>query len=185
MQLTGNIDDIITKTVQIKNGPRAGGTGVIYTLQVAGNKVNVGFDSSYQVGTVFSKDVVGPNKFGEFTLSKGNGSTSTIKSTQGTMGRAFPVPMNDHAVSICRQNALTNAIKYLDLIEDTNSTVDHVLDVAYAFSKWTTGQSEIEEAKKMMQSEAVPTISVNPGAITATIPMEYGPGPTVNYKAEN
>lgn len=55
----------------------------------------------------------------------------------------FPVPYNSTSSSIVRQNALTNAVKFVSL-SDGEHTVEEVLDVAVQFEAYTSGKIDKE-----------------------------------------
>lgn len=77
----------------------------------------------------------------------GGTSGSGYKSSGSAPQRSgFPVTYSDHATSIIRQNALTNAIKFCELtergIDPDVWTVEKVIDIAANFAAWTSGASD-------------------------------------------
>lgn len=175
MQLNSVVQDVMTKSIPIKNGPRAGTMGIVYTLMVDGKKINYGFTKPPQKGEFISVDISDtPNRFGEYELqgsrrgtASGNGGAQASGNFQkGTnqMDKGFPIPKNNHAISICRQNALTHAVnivehitgtEYLDIdnyadeaeydaavTEALTKRVNRVLEVANVLASYTTGHVE-------------------------------------------
>ena len=75
--------------------------------------------------------------------SSGSGYKSSAPQRSG-----FPVTYSDHATSIIRQNALTNAVKYSEILAVNGEigagelTVERIIDIAANFAAWTSGASD-------------------------------------------
>ena len=64
----------------------------------------------------------------------------------------FPIPPTDGQRSIIRQNSLSNAIKYAELI-DAGKTVEDIIRVAKLFESYSAGDTEAAAAKKALKEE--------------------------------
>lgn len=141
-----------------------------------GARINVGFDQPYAVGQVVS--IPTEVAYGELQVPRNPpsgggasaGATVADKESKPTQNRApygrntrFPVPKDHGDVSIMRQNALTNAVSFLTkrLIDEDASTgevdnlpldeaIELIIDTAYKFAEFTTGQREERMAKEIM-----------------------------------
>ena len=77
--------------------------------------------------------------------SSGGGSFSA-----NSTARTFPVAPLAPERTINRQNALTNAVAYFAHFEDGVPTPENVIEVARKFEAYTTGDLDLEEAKREM-----------------------------------
>lgn len=174
MQLAGVVTNIQTRPVPIKKGPRAGSVGTTYTVTVDGKEIDCGFKCAVKTGDLVLWEITDiPNKWGKYEMVKKGGSESAISDAfVGGNGAAagpnvsnvrnefksnrsgFPIPKSDHATSICRQNALTNAVNFHKYQLETGMVTDinTVLETAATFARWTTGQLEQEEAERILRS---------------------------------
>ena len=64
--------------------------------------------------------------------------------------RTFPVAPLAPERTINRQNALTNAVAYYTHFDDDVPTPENVIEVARKFEAYTTGDLDLEEAKREM-----------------------------------
>ena len=164
MFISAPVQDILAKEITLKSGPRAGKTSQVFTAVVDGKKIDLGFKCLHRKGDLFEADITDvPDKWGMFKLT-GQGTRLDTKTTGTTPGvqveapktwdKGFPIARTNHATSICRQNALTNAINYynMSLSKSEGATVEQVLNVANQFAKWTTGQTEMEEAERILSA---------------------------------
>jgi len=174
----GVVKNAWTKTVNTKKGP-----GNVHYVEVDGYQINTGFRKTFEVGEDVTIYV--DQKYGEFQMVPGNRgssgaadiSTATVSSTgssggnptgkfSGMSGRsAFPLSPTDHAISICRQNALTNANTLLATLyiggkkapPSLEELTDQLVLTAHKLSKFTTGalDAEIKESlkKEFMKGE--------------------------------
>ena len=178
MNITGLVQQVITKPVPIRSGRNAGTTGYVRSAVIDGRKINFGFKKAPEEGTAWTGEITdAPNRFGEHEVvshgpSSGTGSTvvssvhgnpvssvATKSTSQSNTGRAaFPIPKTDHATSICRQSALKAAVDCLPylfgtgLVAETETLADATLELAEHFAKWTTGQAEVEEAERIIKN---------------------------------
>jgi len=161
MYIEGVVTNITSKSVTLKNGPRAGKSVPVYSMMVDGKEIELGFKKpTTEEGELFRGSVSdSPNRFGKYELETPNG--STVKSlpsttTHSTRAWSFPIPKDDHATSICRQSALKAAV---DILTNTgfyagakkaDDVVVVTLNMASKLATWTTGQTEVEEAERIL-----------------------------------
>jgi len=173
----GIVDQVITRTVSTKFGPKP-----VYDIVVAGTKYSYGFKSPAKEGITdgadiefeFETDKYGPKiEDGTVTVhSSGTGAAPTPAAkppynpvgkpfSGGRADRVFPVPATSGEIAIIRQNALTNARElvaaYPSLFKadkGENDMIDAVLRVAAEFADYTSGRSvekKLEKLKKKME----------------------------------
>ncbi len=151
MKIEGVVENILTRSVNTKNGP-----GTVYTAIVNGEEVDLGFKKEYEVGALFSAEC--EKKYGKW---KPGASVSAphVKygATSGAggrthMGKPFPLPSEHGDNSIIRQNSLTNAnatiSAYLSVAKpagDLNDTVQDVLKIARLYAEFSSGRMNDEE----------------------------------------
>jgi hypothetical protein len=171
MLLQAKVENIETKNVTLKTGKRAGAVVPVFTVVANGLRIDSGFKCAYRVGDTFNEEITDePDRWGVYKVvntatSTGIQPVSAVPTTHSpvkplpyspnTTGRSFgfPIPKNDHATSICRQNALTAAVNYANntaLSIGTQMTAVQILELASQFAKWTTGQIEMEEAERIL-----------------------------------
>ncbi len=168
-QISGVIDSIYTKDVQIKNGPKAGSTSTVYHAMIQGHDVNLGFQCAFQEGESVTLNV--EQKYGGYQVVKGNGSGSPVKAapasnagpgsapTQVSAAKpAFPTVKNTKDVSIIRQNSMTHASRIVRDMVDLGviaappkeaEYVEKVIEVAYTIADFSTGWREQKMADAM------------------------------------
>lgn len=133
-----------------------------------GARINVGFNQPYAVGQVVS--IPTEVAYGELQVPRnppsGGGASAgpplVDKKSKPTQNRApygrntrFPVPKDHGDVSIMRQNALTNAVSFITEMEgfdtdDMAGSIEKVIETAYKFAEFTTGQREERMAREIM-----------------------------------
>ena len=160
--LSGVIDSIYTKDVQIKNGPKAGTTGKVFHATIKGHDVNLGFKTDLAEGENVTLHVV--QKYGGYQILNSpapqgtpavGAQSVTNSNAKPTVGsHAFPVPLDAQGTSIVRQSSLNRAVEAVHKLIDTKlfSPKDEteyqnkVLEYAYMFTDFGTGQREVKEA---------------------------------------
>jgi len=159
-RISGVIDSIYTKEVSTKYGPKQ-----VYHATINGHDINLGFKTECVEGQQVTLNV--EHKYGGYQLLQGSPSgTSTtvgalVPSNNGvavpsvpTTAAAFPVATNTTGTSICRQSSLTKAVESVNFLMDkgllvVNSDVDYqekVMEFAYFYTDFTTGQREVKAA---------------------------------------
>jgi hypothetical protein len=110
------------------------------------------------------------NKFGDLEFSDKPGGAAPSTSSGGggastaNTGRRFPVPATSPETSIIRQNALTNANAAVHHYMERNAGevtepssveeyADMVIEVAYKFADFSSGQREVKRVTHMMDGE--------------------------------
>ena len=160
--LSGVIDSIYTKDVQIKNGPKAGTTGKVFHATIKGHDVNLGFKTDLAEGENVTLHVV--QKYGGYQVLKSPAPANTpavgtltapsANAAKGGGAEGFPVALGNNGTSIVRQSSLNRAIeavhKLIDLKvftpKDETEYQNKVLEYAYMFTDFGTGQREVKEA---------------------------------------
>lgn len=168
-QISGVIDSIFTKEVQIKRGPKAGSTSTVYHAMIQGHDVNLGFQCAFQEGESVTLNV--EQKYGGYQVVQGNGSGTPVKAapasnagqssapTQVSAAKpAFPTVKNTKDVSIIRQNSMTHASRIVRDMVDLGvivappkeaEYVEKVIEVAYTIADFSTGWREQKMADAM------------------------------------
>ncbi len=168
-QISGVIDSIFTKDVQIKRGPKAGSTSTVYHAMIQGHDVNLGFQCAFQEGESVSLNV--EQKYGGYQVVQGNGGGSPVapapasNAGQGSAPTkvsaakpAFPTVKNTKDVSIIRQNSMTHASRIVRDMIDTKvivqpkneaEYVEKVIEIAYTIADFSTGWREEKMAEVM------------------------------------
>jgi hypothetical protein len=169
--ISGVIDSIYTKEVQIKNGPRAGQTSTVYHAMIQGHDVNLGFKCDYQEGESVTLTV--EEKYGGYQVVKGNGNANAPSvpnaasqagpaqpaAPLGPKPAAFPTPKNTKDISIIRQNSMTHATRIVDDMiihgvvkapKTEGEYVEKVIEVAYQVFDFSSGWRE----QKMADAQA-------------------------------
>jgi hypothetical protein len=80
--------------------------------------------------------------------------------TYGNKGKPFPLPRNHGDTAIIRQNALTNAREMVMAMyaavpapeADMSALVDNIIEVAYTFAEFSSGQREERIAREMQEA---------------------------------
>lgn len=164
--ISGKIDSIYTKEVQIKNGPRAGSTSTVYHAMIAGHDVNLGFKCDFEEGE--SVNLTVEEKYGGYQVVKGGGNGAAAPAPAAAQAAApalkpapaaFPTPKNTKEISIVRQNAMRHAVPIVkDMVDagvipapkDEAEYVEKVIEVAYSVFDFSSGWRE----QKMADAQA-------------------------------
>lgn len=155
--LAGVVEAVSSKTIKTKYGDKP-----VFAARVSDQWIDLGFKNpKIEKGQYVELDVE-TNQWGKLAMVKGatpktqaaapNGvthvtQTSTAKEYTPPVG--FPVPLEDKGISICRQNALTNAVNFLTSTK-TKATVEDVITTAAMFADWTTGNTETKAARQKL-----------------------------------
>jgi hypothetical protein len=162
MIVNAMVDDVQTKTVPNRYKP--GEVKNTYLVLAGGYKIDYGFKAPpVRKGDKITAEITDePNKWGKHDILNGGGTsveTNTTMAAQASRAATntrdrnygFPIPKSDHATSICRQNALTAAVNYIkNRLDCATASPSDVLNIAAEFARWTTGQSEMEEAERIL-----------------------------------
>jgi hypothetical protein len=160
------VDNFITNIYADDRTSKAGKAFKLWYAELDdGRKLKFGFNKpKYAVG----QRLVGhatTNKFGdlEFSDKPGGAAPSTSSGGSGASttntGRRFPVPATSPETSIIRQNSLTNAntavSAYFDCHADkcpesVEEYLDLVIEAAYKFADFSSGQREVKRVTHMM-----------------------------------
>lgn len=165
-QISGKIDNIYTKTVSTRFGDKE-----VYHAVVNGNDINLGFKCDYVEGETVTLNV--EHKYGGYQLvqtgTKASGSTggSPAPASNAPTGSkpsapAFPINKNTKDISIIRQSSLNRAIEAVSvmmkegyvIVSNEQEYLDKVLEVAYMFTDFGSGQREVKQAEAMAGYEA-------------------------------
>lgn len=161
MKVEGTVDNIFSKTKDTRSGKQV----TIFYAEVAGDTINMGFKPIWEEGEYVNVNV--EEKYGELQVSKGGasspgsapsrGTSKTAPSKGGSYGAKgkFPVEPTDSQVSIIRQSSLNRAVDTVsNMVEQGIITpgnmedyVDVVLELAYMYTDFGTGQREVKKAK--------------------------------------
>ncbi len=166
-QLNGTIDSIYTKTLKIKNGPRAGQDTQVYHAMINGYDINLGFKCDHVEGETVSLTVEN-GRFG-YELSKSpnpnapaiSGAPAPTPSKDTPKARsapAFPIAKNTKDISIIRQSSLNRAVDVVNKMYDMDviamfnneqEYLDKIIEVALFFTDFGSGQREVNHAAAM------------------------------------
>jgi hypothetical protein len=171
------ISKIATKTVNTKFGAKSA-----YSIQADGEWYSYGFKKpafnegdevnfTYTDGTYGKAVDVATVR----VISKGSGSPSTASTSApkapgntevasaptnrsyGPPAKVFPIPALHGDRAIVRQNSLTNAVnllkEYFGEEVEMEQRAQHVINIARMFEAYSCGDLDMEEAKKMLESE--------------------------------
>lgn len=154
---------------------RTGKTYTIWTVTVNGQDIKAGFKKpGFNVGDSVTL-TTSVNKWGDTeivepgtAMSGGAARPAPISPPGGSGGggfspggRTFPVAINSPEMSIIRQNALTNAnaavVNHMtNVAHDASLTIDEyaelVIDVAYRFAEFSSGQREAKSVEAKASS---------------------------------
>ena len=164
--ISGTIDNIYTKTVTIKRGPRAGSDTNVYHAVVNGHDVNLGFKCQFEEGESVSWEcdhAYGEYKYvgastGKTTVpnASNNGvDTGANKRPAPTTRAAFPIDKNSKEMSIIRQNRgqhasrLVASLIQMGEIQGTEQAMDAFFEIVYQITDFATGHREEAQAKAM------------------------------------
>jgi len=173
-QITGMINDISAVKGVSK---RTGKPYSIWWVDVNGTNVKAGFNRpGFNVGDTVTLDVQ-TNKYGEQEIVTAGKSMSPAAKPapmaasgsgggRGGFERTFPVKKDSPEMAIIRQNALTNAVRFLediapqeymcDEIDEVKSFEEYVdkcgeaiITLACKFAEFSSGQREVKAVERM------------------------------------
>ena len=165
--IQGTVTSIDSKTITIKNGPRAGGQATIFYVTIDGqHRVNVGFACPFEDGEYVT--IMAEQKFGELKMvgkGAGNGGTKApaqakpVAKATAPAQAAFPVPQGTKDISIIRQNSLGHATRLMDTLIShgfintkgmtEEQAVEKTLAIAMAFADFSSGHREVKMASEL------------------------------------
>ena len=166
MKVNGTVTNTYSKTKSTRVGDKT-----IHYIEVDdGNTVNVGFKQTFEVGEVVNLDVA--EKYGELQIARGGakgggGSVkptwkpSTSSSAPPRARGAFPIDPTDNQTSIVRQSSLNRAVDTATIMQQhgmfaddisQEELVDIILEMAYQYTDFSTGQREVKAARKMKEA---------------------------------
>lgn len=155
-QIQGVIDRIWTKQ---KPSPKTGKTMTLYYCMVDGAEYALGFRTFLKEGQYVTLDV--EPKFGEMQAKVAGAPQPSVavvpQRTPPPPKVDFPVPNGDKGVSICRQSSLNRAIETVALqgtkFKSREDLVAEILEIAYEYTDFVTGQREVKQAQAMQAYE--------------------------------
>jgi len=168
MQVTGIIENIYTKTITIKRGPRSGQDTNVYHAELStGHDVNLGFKHNYVVGESVAwelEEAYGDYKIvdnkGGSTVSNGAEPISSVVSSKTSVKRnAFPVNKNSKDMSIIRQNSGQHASRIVaaliqsGAIKNEAEAMDTFFQIVYEITDFATGHREMAQVAAMTAME--------------------------------
>jgi len=141
-------------------------TGKPYTVHSvvldSGDTIEVGFKQPYKTGASFNSEVeFAYGKWKEVrplgSASPPSSSTSGQDATPSPAPMQFPIPKSSKELAIIRQNALTNAMNAVNnydggdrnALEKLDEYAERVINVAYKFAEFSSGQREIRLSKEL------------------------------------
>lgn len=151
----GVVEAVSGKDRNIKSGPRAGSVATAYAFKMGDNWYNTGFKSLVEKGqevsfnyeeTAYGKQVKTVDVTGGSSVPK-NSSSGGVTSS----GAGFPIGPRASGRAINRQNALTNAVNYLNGQSTETQSPEDVIEVARKFEAYTTGDLETAAAKALAE----------------------------------
>lgn len=164
MKVNGTVTNTYSKTKSTRVGDKT-----IHYIEVDdGNTVNVGFKQTFEVGEVVNLNVA--EKYGELQIARGGaktpattkGSSYTPSSSAPPRARgAFPIDPTDNQTSIVRQSSLNRAVDTATIMQQhgmfaddisQEELVDIILEMAYQYTDFSTGQREVKAARKMKEA---------------------------------
>lgn len=164
------ISGMVNEIRPFKQGTGKRGPWTLWEVVIDGTRVKAGFDKpSYNVGDTVSVQAT-QNKYGDLEMvqpGKPVGGKSAPPRAAGTgqvaargYDRTFPVKTDSPEQAIIRQNALTNAnaavAKWFELAagetplpEDLAAYTELVIETAYKFTEFSSGQREVNYVANM------------------------------------
>jgi hypothetical protein len=156
--IKGRIDAIRTKQVNTKFGDKS-----VYIAVIGNQEVNLGFKHNFSEGETVSIEAehkygslqyVGPAQAGAVATPA---SATPQGASAGASNAAFPVKTGANGTSICRQSSLKAALEYYGLPGTADApTIEDVIQTAYIFTDFATGQREMKAAKAAAEQQATP-----------------------------
>lgn len=151
---SGTVENITSRSVTARGKP-----GTAYAVEVDGERYSAGFDKpDCNIGDVveFEYEMNGNYR----NIVKGSLRKASPKAAASSGGYSggrgkgvFPVPQDDGSIAILRQNALTNAVAFLNASgflsgsDDLEEKQARVIDVAKYFASFTSGELDELEAE--------------------------------------
>jgi len=167
-QVQGVVQEINTKTVQIKRGPKAGNDSTVYSMTLdTGHKINLGFKCTYAQGESVNLTLE-PTNFGDYKIISSGGAVpapvqqAAAKHTNMTMAaptREFPIAKDSRGMSITRQNSgghaavMVAALIEQGTINTPEGAIDTFMDFVYEITDFATGHREEAQAAAMQVLE--------------------------------
>lgn len=163
--VTGAVEKIESVDRNTKRGPAP-----VFYVWVNGEKYNLGFKRlSANVGDVVTFDAERSTYGWEaktHPVPSAGGSTAPAKPAGASTGSwgskgVFPIPALDGQRSIVRQNALTNAIKFLErtpVTGDLDKDIDTIIHIARMFEGYTAGDTDAAQAEKELKEATITTV---------------------------
>lgn len=167
MAISGTVTAVDSRTVTTKFGVKP-----VYDVIVDGQKYSYGFKDPTKAGISVGASIEFDFTAGKYgkdmtaatvkVLSSGSGAsakTAPASAPAGGGGRSydqgFPVPVTSDKISILRQNALTNAVKFVGDFPShfaelsTNEQIEHIINVARQFADYTSGQADVRAVESI------------------------------------
>jgi hypothetical protein len=169
------VDNLIQSIDSESKTSKAGKPFKIWRAELDdGRVIKFGFNKpKYTVGQRIVGSAV-PNRFGDLEFVEGGGEAPSASTgsrpsapAPAPTGRTFPVPPTSPETSIIRQNALTNAnaavAHYFETVWQNNDSepaelprtcedyVELVIQTAYKFTEFSSGQREVKRVKAMTE----------------------------------
>lgn len=168
-RLSGTVSALTTREVPKK----AGGTFTKHGIKVGTVEAELdGFRQKYRVGDVIDVAVVYNFKRWNVTGPANPADPLVPTGTAGASGgvvpgappapytprggdRVFPVPSGSGEMAIIRQNALTNAVKVLEVcydnmeIDSPEEVADKAIQIAYKFQAFSSGRLDEKAAEQL------------------------------------
>lgn len=181
-----------TSSREFPNKFKPGATSRAYSFtSTGGDKVDCGFtDPGLNAGDVVEfmgdagqygiKVVKGTLKHSSKTPVEatdkpagGTGTGTRNGGSGGASGRPFPVPSASGEMAIIRQNALTNAVNFVNGLDYPFSGIDEkrdaVIETAYKFAEFSSGQREVKAAQEILKNKAIKNISALGESLDAAV----------------
>jgi len=167
MQLNGEVQVINSVMRNTRYGQKP-----VYSMVVEGYEVDLGFGKpKYSEGQKVSIDV-NMGKYGKYEIvSESNGTANNATTGLANAGAlrptapppkergGFPIEKDNYQQAIIRQNALTNAVNLISNNQEyfagqleSIDLPDLVLQIAYDFCDYSSGQREVKRAKQLLEA---------------------------------
>lgn len=91
----------------------------------------------------------------------------------GASGRPFPVPTTSGELAIIRQNALTNAVNFVNAYplapDNHNERADMVVELAYKFADFSSGQREVKAMRELANKPGTRSMGAMGASLDAAV----------------